>query len=52
MKATVDFLLNNGQTIEFLISQANHAIDNDVNVEMNLEIISYLRSKKLKQLLD
>lgn len=51
MKKTVDILLENGMTIEMLISQSKHAIDNNVNVEMNLEIISYLRSKKLEKLL-
>jgi hypothetical protein len=51
MKKTVDILLKSGSSIEFLISQAKHAIDNDINVEMNYEIISYLRDKKLKELL-
>ena len=52
MKGTVDLLLKNGMSIEILISQAKHAIDNDVNIEMNLEIISYLRGLKLQSLLN
>ena len=52
MKGTVDLLLKNGMSIEILISQAKHAIDNNVNVEMNLEIISYLRGLKLQSLLN
>lgn len=48
---TIDLLLKNGMTIEYMISQAKHAIDNDINVEMNYDIISYLRDKKLKELL-
>ena len=38
-------------TIEYMISQAKHAIDNNINVEMNLDIISYLRGKKLNELI-
>ena len=48
---TIDLLLKNGMTIEYMISQAKHAIDNNINVEMNLDIISYLRGKKLNELL-
>jgi hypothetical protein len=44
---TIELLLKAGMTIEDLITKSKSALNDGINVEMNTEIISYLREKKL-----